>query len=293
MNSYTGCAGGLLGRDPFSISDLPSGTLFLSLSDMPRHSPLSSQNWKPTSSLLPADLWLSFSCFHQTHDYNACIFAGGRGGMCVHMCVCGGGECLCVCVCVCVVGGMCAFWNKCAYLLLEAPWVLMRWGAINYPLLLLLLTKMEIPHLVLPAAQSYAAVWPDVHSYTWQKCRCGCPQLLPPHLRTHPHVPETPPPFPVYLQGKTHASQRFLSSSLVTNSRNVTLLMHLFVCLFISIPHLRLEGLLRSFNVGWEGSVCNHFPPLVHTVMHSSTCAHCHAYKCSFTCNSLFTYYYF
>ena len=39
-----GCAGGLLGRDPFSISDLSSGTLFLSLLGMPRHSPLSSQN---------------------------------------------------------------------------------------------------------------------------------------------------------------------------------------------------------------------------------------------------------
>ena len=31
-------------------------------------SPLSSQNWKPTSSLLPTDLSLSFFCFHQTHD---------------------------------------------------------------------------------------------------------------------------------------------------------------------------------------------------------------------------------
>ena len=40
----TGCAGGLLGRDPFSISDLSSGTLFLSLLGMPRHSPLSNQN---------------------------------------------------------------------------------------------------------------------------------------------------------------------------------------------------------------------------------------------------------
>ena len=39
-----GCAGGLLGRDPFSISDLSPGTLFLSLTGMPRHSPLSSQN---------------------------------------------------------------------------------------------------------------------------------------------------------------------------------------------------------------------------------------------------------
>ena len=39
-----GCAGGLFGRDPFSISDLSSGTLFLSLLGMPRHSPFSSQN---------------------------------------------------------------------------------------------------------------------------------------------------------------------------------------------------------------------------------------------------------
>ena len=39
-----GRARGLLGRDPFSISDLSPGTLFLSLTGMPRHSPLSSQN---------------------------------------------------------------------------------------------------------------------------------------------------------------------------------------------------------------------------------------------------------
>ena len=38
------CAGGFLGRDPFSITDLSSGTLFLSLSGMPCHSTLSSQN---------------------------------------------------------------------------------------------------------------------------------------------------------------------------------------------------------------------------------------------------------
>ena len=30
--------------------------------------PLSSQNWKPTSSYLPTDLSFSFFCFHQTHD---------------------------------------------------------------------------------------------------------------------------------------------------------------------------------------------------------------------------------
>ena len=34
---------------------------------MPIHSALSSQNWKPTSSLLPTDTLLSFFCFHQTH----------------------------------------------------------------------------------------------------------------------------------------------------------------------------------------------------------------------------------
>ena len=69
-----GCAGGLLGGDLFSISDLSSGTLFLSLLGMPHHSSLSSQNLKPTSSLLPTDFSLSFFCFHQTHDYYACVF---------------------------------------------------------------------------------------------------------------------------------------------------------------------------------------------------------------------------
>ena len=87
------CAG-LLGGDPFSISDLSSGTLFPSLLDMPRHSPLSSQNWKPTSSLLPTDLLLPFFCFHQTHDYYACVFA-------VCLCVC---VCVCACMCVLVCG---------------------------------------------------------------------------------------------------------------------------------------------------------------------------------------------
>ena len=63
-----GCAGGLFGRDPFSILDLSSGTLFPSLSGTPRLSPLSSQNLKPTSSLLPTDLSFSFFCFRQTYD---------------------------------------------------------------------------------------------------------------------------------------------------------------------------------------------------------------------------------
>ena len=85
-----GCAGGLLGRDPFSISDLSSGTLSLSLSGMPLHSLLQSHNWKPTSSLLHTDLSFSFFCFYQTHDKYACVFA-------VRVCVC-----VCVCLCVCV-----------------------------------------------------------------------------------------------------------------------------------------------------------------------------------------------
>ena len=101
-----GCAGGLLGRDPFSISGLSSGTLFVSLLGMPHHSPLSSQNWKPTSSLLPIDFSLSFFCFHQTHDHYACVFA------------------VCVCVCVCVCRGVCGcvrVWVWHAYLLCKRP----------------------------------------------------------------------------------------------------------------------------------------------------------------------------
>ena len=37
--------------------------------------------------------------------------------------------------------------------------------------------------------------------------------------------------------------------------------------LFVSIRQLKLWGL---FSVGWEGSVCNHFPTLVRTVLHTS-----------------------
>ena len=47
-------------RDPFSTSDLLSGTLFLSLLGILLHSLLLSQHWKPTSSLLHIDLSLSF-----------------------------------------------------------------------------------------------------------------------------------------------------------------------------------------------------------------------------------------
>ena len=72
---FQGCAGGLLGKDPFGISDLSPGTLFLSLSGMPRHSPLSSQNLKPTSFILPTDLSFSFFYFHQSHDKYVCAFA--------------------------------------------------------------------------------------------------------------------------------------------------------------------------------------------------------------------------
>ena len=53
---------------------------------------------KPTSSLLPTDLSLSFFCFHQTHDYYACVFA-----LCVCLCISVWvWGCLCMCVCVCV-----------------------------------------------------------------------------------------------------------------------------------------------------------------------------------------------
>ena len=52
---------------------------------------LSSQNWKPTSSVLPTDLSLSFFCFHQTHDYYAYVFA-------VCMCVCVWRVCVLKCM---------------------------------------------------------------------------------------------------------------------------------------------------------------------------------------------------
>ena len=75
--------------------------LNLSLSGKPGHSPLSSQNWKPTSSLLPTDLSLSFFCFHQTHDYYACVFAVCVC-VCAHMCVWVCVVFVYVCACVCV-----------------------------------------------------------------------------------------------------------------------------------------------------------------------------------------------
>ena len=43
--------------------------------------------------LLPTDLSLSFFCFHQTHDYYACVSAVWVGVF----------VCVCVCMCVCVV----------------------------------------------------------------------------------------------------------------------------------------------------------------------------------------------
>ena len=40
------------------------------------------------------------------------------------------------------------------------------------------------------------------------------------------------------------------------------------VCLFVSVAYLKPWG---SSNVGWEGSVYNHFPTPVHTATHTST----------------------
>ena len=51
-------------------------------------------------------------------------------------------------------------------------------------------TKAETSHLVPPAAQSSEEAWPVVHSYTWQKCRCGCPHHLPFPPLTGPAAPE-------------------------------------------------------------------------------------------------------
>ena len=65
---------------------------------------------KSTSSLLPTDFSLSFFCFHQTHDFYACVFA---------VCVC-----MCVCVCVWGCGGVCGcvhVWVWRAYLLCKHP----------------------------------------------------------------------------------------------------------------------------------------------------------------------------
>ena len=74
---------------------------------------------KPTSSLLPTDLSLSFFCFRQTHDYYVCVFAVCLC-VCVFVCVCvcvyvrgggmGGYVCVYLCVCVCVRAcRVCAF----------------------------------------------------------------------------------------------------------------------------------------------------------------------------------------
>ena len=102
-----GCARGLLGRDPFSISDLSSGTLFLcqachftllfqvKTENLPLlfclmiYHFLSSVPIKPLTSMLA---YLQCAC----------------------MCVC---VCVCVHVCVCVVCVCVCFWNECAYLL--------------------------------------------------------------------------------------------------------------------------------------------------------------------------------
>ena len=38
------------------------------------------------------------------------------------------------------------------------------------------------------------------------------------------------------------------------------------ICLLVSIPRAKTQG---SSNTGWEGSMCHHFPTLVHTVLGS------------------------
>ena len=76
-------------------------TLLLSLSGMSRHSPLSSQNWKLTSSLPSTDLSFSFFCFHQTNDKYACV---STVSVCVCVCLC---ACVHVCVCVCLCVSEC------------------------------------------------------------------------------------------------------------------------------------------------------------------------------------------
>ena len=104
-----GCAGGLLGTDPFSISDLSSGTLFLSLLGMPYHSPLSSQTENPPLlfCLLISRFLSSVSIKPMT--YYACVFAVI---VFVCVCVCVGvfvGVCMCGCgMLICCVSALCS-----------------------------------------------------------------------------------------------------------------------------------------------------------------------------------------
>ena len=66
-STHLGLAGGPWGRDPFNTSDLWSVIRFLFLSDIHLHFLLLSQNWKPISSLLHADVSFAFFSFYSTN----------------------------------------------------------------------------------------------------------------------------------------------------------------------------------------------------------------------------------
>ena len=89
------------GRDSFSLSDLWSGTLFLSLLGILFRS-LLSKNRKPTSSLLHTDLSFSFS-FYQPQPITSNV---RRCNVCVCVCVC---LSVCLSVCLCVIKW--AYWR--------------------------------------------------------------------------------------------------------------------------------------------------------------------------------------
>ena len=103
---FLGWAGRTWGRDPFSTSDLWSGTLFLSLSGIFLHSLSLSQSKltiHPSSSSLLHWYWFSVVFFlpilqtHQSHHLCVCVW------VCVSVSV---RERESVCVCV-SVGGLC------------------------------------------------------------------------------------------------------------------------------------------------------------------------------------------
>ena len=99
---FLGWAVGPWGRDPFNALDPCSGTPFLSMSGICLHSLLLSQNWKPISSLLHADLSFSSSFFFITS--NACICSA-----CVCVCLWCVSMCAKKSVCVCMHEHV---WNK-------------------------------------------------------------------------------------------------------------------------------------------------------------------------------------
>ena len=105
------CAGGLLGRDPFTRSDLSSGTLpFFSV----RHTTsLSSFKSKLKTHLFSSAYW--FVIFFL-------LFPSNPGLVCSCFC----GQCVYVCVC----------FEMNVLICFVSAWALLRWGAINYLLLL-------------------------------------------------------------------------------------------------------------------------------------------------------------